>query len=59
MARPPVYPRELRERSVCMVIETKSEYSSEFTAIESVHTCTLDVVVAIALGDSVYVSSRA
>ncbi|MCU1658085.1 MAG: family transposase [Pseudonocardiales bacterium] len=36
MARPSSYPRELRERAIRMVAETKSEYPSEFAAIESV-----------------------
>ena len=36
MARPSSYPRELRERAVRMVIESKGDYSSEFEAIRSV-----------------------
>jgi transposase-like protein len=36
MARPSSYPRELRERAIRMVSETKGEYRSEFAAIESV-----------------------
>lgn len=36
MSRPSSYPRELRERAVRMVLETRSEYSSEFEAIKSV-----------------------
>lgn len=36
MARPSKYPRELRERAVRMVIETKGEYPSEFEAIRSI-----------------------
>jgi transposase len=36
MARPSSYPRELRERAIRMVAESKSEYPSEFAAIESV-----------------------
>lgn len=36
MARPSRYPRELRERAVRMVIESKGDYSSEFEAIRSV-----------------------
>lgn len=36
MARSSSYPRELRERAVRMVFETRSEYSSEFEAIKTV-----------------------
>ena len=36
MARPSTYPRELRERAIRMVAETKGDYASEFAAIESV-----------------------
>jgi transposase len=36
MARSSSYPRELRERAIRMVVETKGEYPSEFAAIESV-----------------------
>ncbi len=36
MGRPPSYPKELRERAVRMVLETKAEYSTEFTAIGSI-----------------------
>ena len=36
MARPSSYPRELRERAVRMVQESKAEYGSEFEAIRSV-----------------------
>ncbi len=36
MSRPSKYPREMRERAVRMVIETKGEYPSEFEAIRSV-----------------------
>ena len=36
MGRPSSYPRELRERAIRLVIETKSEYPSEFAAIEAV-----------------------
>ena len=36
MAHPSSYPRELRERAVRMVIESKGDYSSEFEAIRSV-----------------------
>ena len=38
MARPSKYPHELRERAVRMVIESKSEYPSEFEAIRSIST---------------------
>jgi len=33
MARPSKYPRELRERAVRMVVESKGDYPSEFEAI--------------------------
>jgi len=36
MGRPPLYPKELRDRAVRMVLETKSEYPTEFTAITSI-----------------------
>jgi transposase len=36
MGRPSTYPRELRERAVRMVTETKGDYPSEFAAIGSV-----------------------
>jgi hypothetical protein len=36
MARPSSYPVELRQRAVRMVIEIKSDYSSEYAAIEAV-----------------------
>jgi transposase len=36
MGRPASYPRELRERAVRLVLETKCEYPNEFTAIVSV-----------------------
>ena len=36
MARPSKYPRELRERAVRMVVESKGDYASEFEAIRSV-----------------------
>jgi transposase len=36
MGRPSKYPRELRERAVRLVIETKDEYPSEFEAIRSI-----------------------
>jgi transposase len=36
MPRPSSYPRELRERAVRMVAESKGDYPSEFTAIQSV-----------------------
>jgi transposase len=36
MARPSTYPRELRERAIRMVAESKGEYPSEFAAIEAV-----------------------
>src|SRR4051794_32406546 len=36
MARPSSYPRELRERAVGMVAESRVDYASEFEAIKSV-----------------------
>ena len=36
MARPSRYPRELRERAVRMVSESKADYPSEFEAIRSI-----------------------
>ena len=36
MARPSKYPRELRERAVRMVVESKGDYSSEFEAMRSI-----------------------
>jgi len=36
MARPSKYPRELRERAVRLVIESKADYGSEYEAIRSV-----------------------
>ena len=36
MARPSKYPRELRERAVRLVAESKGEYPSEFEAIRSI-----------------------
>jgi len=36
MSRPSSYPRELRERAVRMVVETKADYPSEFDCIKSV-----------------------
>jgi len=33
MARPSKYPRELRERAVRLVVESKGDYPSEFEAI--------------------------
>lgn len=36
MARPSKYPRELRERAVRMVIESKGDYGSEYEAIRSI-----------------------
>ena len=35
MARPTKYPRELRERAVRLVIESKDDYPSEFEAIRT------------------------
>jgi hypothetical protein len=34
--RPALLPRELRERAIRMVVESKSEYPSEFATIEAV-----------------------
>jgi transposase len=36
MARPSKYPRELRERAVRMVLESKADYGSEYEAIRSI-----------------------
>ena len=36
MARPIVYPAELRERAVRMVLESRADYPSEFEAIRSI-----------------------
>ena len=36
MARPSRYPRELRERAVRMVLESRAEYASEYEAIRSI-----------------------
>jgi len=36
MARPSSYPRELRERAVRMVLESKADYPSEYEAIRSI-----------------------
>jgi transposase len=36
MGRPSQYPRELKERAVRLVVETKHEYDSEFVAIASI-----------------------
>jgi transposase len=36
MARPSKYPRELRDRAVRMVVESTSDYPSEFEAIRSI-----------------------
>ena len=36
MARPSKYPRELRERAVRLVFESKDEYPSEFQAIRAI-----------------------
>ena len=36
MARPSKYPRELRERAVRLVIESKADYGSEYEAIRSI-----------------------
>lgn len=36
MGRPSSYPKELRERAVRMVLESKSEYPTEFAAIVSI-----------------------
>ena len=36
MARPSMYPRELSERAVRMVLESKDDYPSEFEAIRTI-----------------------
>ena len=36
MARPSKYPRELRERAVRLVVESKDDYPSEFEAIRTI-----------------------
>jgi transposase len=36
MARPSKYPRELRERAVRLVVESKGDYPSEFEAIRTI-----------------------
>lgn len=36
MGRPSSYPRELRERAVRMVLETRNEHPNEFSAIVSI-----------------------
>ena len=36
MARPSKYPRELQERAVRMVMESKTDYGSEYQAIRSI-----------------------
>jgi transposase len=36
MARPSKYPRELRERAVRMVLESRDDYESEYAAIKSI-----------------------
>jgi transposase len=36
MGRPPSYPKELRERAVRMMLETKGGYPTEFAAIVSI-----------------------
>ena len=36
MGRPSSYPKELRERAVRMVLETRNEYPTEFGAIVSI-----------------------
>ncbi len=36
MGRPPSYPKELRERAVRMVLQSKAEYRTDFTAIVSI-----------------------
>jgi transposase len=36
MGRPPSYPKELRDRAVRLVLESKGEYPTEFTAIVSI-----------------------
>ena len=36
MGRPSQYPREMRERAIRLVVETKHEYDSEFVAIAAI-----------------------
>ena len=36
MGRPSSYPREMRERAIRLVVETKHEYDSEFVAISAI-----------------------
>jgi transposase len=36
MARPPKYPRELRERAVRLVFESKDDFPSEYEAIRTI-----------------------
>lgn len=36
MGRPSSYPREMRERAIRLVVETKHEYDSEFVAIVAI-----------------------
>jgi transposase len=36
MGRPSQYPREIRERAVRLVVETKQDYDSEFTSIVAI-----------------------
>ena len=36
MGRPPSYPKELRDRAVRMVFETKGDYATEFAAIVAI-----------------------
>ena len=36
MARPSKYPKELRERAVGLVMESRADYPSEFEAIKSI-----------------------
>lgn len=36
MGRPGKYPRELRERTVCMVAEVRLDYPSEYAAMSAV-----------------------
>ncbi len=36
MSRPSKYPRELRERAIRMVLESKADYGSEYEAIRSI-----------------------
>lgn len=38
MARPSKYPREMRERAVRMVLDSRGDYPSEFEAIRSIAT---------------------